>query len=342
MMSPGRTDCTSIVSRLQNVPARGPQRVAASAPRLTHCRLIMLLAAVVTIWHATASAPLLASPPIPGNGSGSIDGSSAGTANGGGGGESVFSAVFTGDFATNPFRIFVDGAHRLDILNHPGPLIDTLSQLHVVWAGIFVVCGVLTVFFGFRWHRWIVLLTAFITGMAIGTSLTTAVDTELIVAVCVGVLAAVVAWPAMKYAVTLCGALVGAFVGAHAWAFLNQPPETYWAGATTGFIAFGLLSFLIHRTIIVTMTCVAGAFVLIMGLITLLVQVEPWQITLRETFDGNTLLIPLFVLTASVIGIVAQLGETKAAVPAAGGGAPRPAGSPGGGGGGGGAAPVRR
>jgi len=280
----------------------------------------------------TASATTLAAPP-----NGAVGGS-PGTASGApapAGGESIFDSVFTGDFAANPFHVFTQGPHRLDILNHPDPLIDTLSQLHIVWAGIFVVCGVLTVFFGFRWHRWIVLLTAFIVGMAIGTALTAAVETELIVAVCVGVLCAVVAWPAMKYAVTLCGALVGAFIGAHVWSATGQPIDTLWAGATTGFIVFGLLSFLTHRMIIVTMTCVAGAFVLIMGLITLLVHVPAWQTALRDTFAANTLLIPLFVLTATVIGIVAQLGDaTSPPAPAGGGagsgggggGAPRPAG----------------
>ncbi|MFW5653841.1 MAG: DUF4203 domain-containing protein [Planctomycetota bacterium] len=317
---------------------------SSSETRMRRCGLFALL--ICAILSLGLSNIVNAAPPTPTasvGANGSSAAANAGTADdGSAAGGSLFDDVFTGDFAVNPFHVFTEGPHRLDILNHPGPLIDTLAQLHIVWAGIFVVCGLLSVFFGYRWHRWIVMLTAFIVGMAIGTALSAAVETQLIVATCVGVVLAIIAWPLMKYAVTICGALIGGFVGAHVWTTLNQPPDAIWAGALTGFMMFGLLSFLIHRAIIVTMTCVAGAFVLIMGVITMLVHVPAWELALRDAFSSNTVLIPLFVLTASVIGIVAQLDETRA--PGAGGssgGGPagRSGGAGGGGGGGGGGAP---
>lgn len=206
----------------------------------------------------------------------------------------------------NPFRLFLDNMHRLDILSRPDELIDVLQQLHIVWAGIFVTVGLLSVINGYRWHKWIVITVAFLTGMGLGFLMSRSMESSLIVAACVGVLTAVVAWPLMKYAIAACGGLAGAFVGANVWSIAQMPPDTYYAGALIGLVAFGLLSFILYRVVIVAMTCIAGAVVLVIGAVTLLIQVEAWQPALREDFSGNPIILPLIVLVTAVIGFVMQ------------------------------------
>lgn len=206
----------------------------------------------------------------------------------------------------NPFHLFLDNMHRLDILSRPNELLDVLQQLHIVWAGIFVTVGLLSVINGYRWHKWIVITVAFLTGMGLGFVMSKSMESNLIVAACVGVLTAVVAWPLMKYAIAACGGLAGAFVGANVWSISNMPPDTYYAGALIGLVTFGLLSFILYRVVIVAMTCVAGAVVLVMGVVTLLMQVEAWQPALRQDFSGNPIILPLIVLVTAVIGFVLQ------------------------------------
>jgi len=206
----------------------------------------------------------------------------------------------------NPFHLFLDNMHRLDILSRPGELLDVLQQLHIVWAGIFVTVGLLSVINGYRWHKWIVVTVAFLAGMALGFVLSNSMESNLIVAACVGVLTAVIAWPLMKYAIAACGGLAGAFVGANVWSICNMPPETYYAGALIGLVTFGLLSFILYRVVIVAMTCVAGSVVLIIGVVTLLMQVDGWQSALRQDFTGNPIILPLIVLVTAVIGFVLQ------------------------------------
>jgi hypothetical protein len=131
-------------------------------------------------------------------------------------------------------------------------------------------------------------------------------ESGMIVAGCFGVLVAVVAWPLMKFAIAACGGLAGAFVGANVWSVSQMPPDTYYAGALIGLVTFGLLSFIFYRTVIVAMTCIAGAVVLVLGTVTLMLQVDSWQTALREDFVGNPVILPLIVLVTAVVGFVIQ------------------------------------
>jgi len=208
----------------------------------------------------------------------------------------------------SPLKLFSDEFPRLDLLNHPDELLDALAQLHLVWAGIFITAGLFAVLNGYRWHRTIVMVCTFFTGLGFGYAISQSVDVSLMIGACVGVLAAVLAWPLMKYAIALCGGLAGAFIGANLWTALNQPPDTYYAGALIGLVAFGLLSFILYRVVIIVMVCVIGAFILVMGAITCMIHIESWDTALRQGFVENPTLIPLLVLVTAVIGIVVQQG----------------------------------
>lgn len=220
----------------------------------------------------------------------------------------------------NPINLFLEHLPRMDLLNHPGELLDTLAQLHLVWAGIFITAGLFAVLNGYRWHRTIVIVCTFLVGMGIGHAASKSMDVNLLMSACIGCLAAVVAWPLMKYAIAASGGVAGAFAGANLWTALNQPPDTYYAGALIGLVAFGLLSFIFYKMVIVAMTCIAGAFVLVLGAITMLIHVESWGSALRHDFTANPALIPLLVLVAAVIGFVVQQNAVLASAGSGGGG----------------------
>lgn len=210
----------------------------------------------------------------------------------------------------NPLEVLFSGINRLDILNHPEELLDTLQQLHIVWAGIFICVGLLSVLNGYRWYRWIVMIVAFLAGMGLGKLFMGSMEVNLIVVACVGALAAVVAWPMMKYAVTACGGLAGAFIGANVWTAADLPAETHYAGALIGLIAAGMLSFILYRVVIVMMTCVTGALAVAIGVITILMHIESLAAVLRQDFVANPLIIPMVVLVTAVFGFVIQQAGT--------------------------------
>jgi hypothetical protein len=201
----------------------------------------------------------------------------------------------------------VDGAiSRLDILNHPDELLDALASLHVVWASIFVVVGVLCVMNGYRWHKKVVIVCALLAGIGLGNLLSHSMGDSRIVMGALGLLCAVIATPLLKYAVAVFGGLTGAFIGANLWSALGGAPETHLAGAGMGFIAFAMASFILFRPVVVTFTSIGGGALAVLGGITLLMHVPGWESAIRESLSTNQLLIPLLVGVAAVTGFVMQ------------------------------------
>ena len=203
-----------------------------------------------------------------------------------------------------------------DALAKPEMLIENLSQLHMVLAGVFVACGLVCMLQGFRLYKGVVIIIAAITGIAFGHAMGQHIRAPLIIAGCSGVLLAVVAWPLMKYAVACAGGIAGAFIGANAWTALaaqgriiesiNLQANDYWAGALLGLVFFGLLSFILFEVSVMVFTTFSGSVLATIGLISLLLQVEAWAPSVRSALEANPLIIPLLVIVPAVIGFVIQ------------------------------------
>jgi len=219
--------------------------------------------------------------------------------------------------ADNPAALIPKLFDRLDALAHPETLLGTLQQTGWVLAAIFVAVGLTCLLQGYKFYKWVVLLTALALGIAVGYKLGQHIQAEVIVAGCLGVLLAVVAWPFMKFAVAICGGLAGAFLGANAWTAIasqmnanpetmNLPPEAYWAGALIGLVVLGLLSFILFELSVVVFTSISGSTLAVLGIIALLLQVPAWQTGITDAILANPLIVPMLVAVPAVIGLVLQ------------------------------------
>ncbi len=213
----------------------------------------------------------------------------------------------------DPLHVLVGGLSRLDILNYPKDLINTLSQFHVVWAAILLVLGLIAITNGYVWRSWIVMIIAFLLGIELGGWASQSMAVSGVVAGSVGLLIAIIAYPMMKHAITICGALAGAFVGANAWTAMGQPPDAYLAGALIGFILFGMMAFLAHNIVTVMMTCIVGSVMMVLGGLALMLQVPGWEEGLGNSLQANTVVIPLITLVIAVFGFVIQQGAVSSA-----------------------------
>ena len=172
---------------------------------------------------------------------------------------------------------------RMDILHHPQELIDRLAEIPLVMAGVLVVVGTLCVLNGYRWHKWVVVVLAFLGGIILGNMLSEQMGRSNIVAAALGLLCAVVATPLLKLAVAIFAGLTGAFVGANCWtAFNDTMPEAHWAGAAMGFIILAMASFILFKLVIMLFTSIGGAAMVVFGGITLLLHVESWETGIRD------------------------------------------------------------
>lgn len=224
--------------------------------------------------------------------------------------------------ATNPpatgnlREAFANLFSRLDILNHPDDLLTMLGQVNVVAAGILLVVGVLCVLNGYRWHRWVVVICALLAGIGLGLLLSAHMNERYIVAAALGLLCAVIAHPLLRFAVAAFGAATGAFVGANIWTAMGYAPETYWTGAAMGAIVLGMASFIMFKHVVVLFTSISGASLLVLGTITLALNVPTLEGQVRDSLMGNHLLVPLLVSVAAMIGLVLQEGRKSTPAPA--------------------------
>ncbi|MDY7107053.1 MAG: hypothetical protein SYC29_00295 [Planctomycetota bacterium] len=202
---------------------------------------------------------------------------------------------------------------RMNIILRPDELIDQLMQVPLILAAVVVAVGILCVFNGYRWHKWIVAILAFFCGLWLGYIFSQRMGRSTVVAVSVGGLCAIVATPLLRITVAIFGGLTGAFIGSNAWTALHaNPPDASWAGAFIGFIVLAMASVILFRLVVVLFTSVGGAAMAICGGIALMLQVPAWQGAVRESLTANEMLIPILLLLAAVSGFVLQEASLRA------------------------------
>ncbi len=225
----------------------------------------------------------------------------------------------------SPITVVTDAVARMDALAHPGELLEALSNLHIIWASVFVAVGALCVFNGYKWHKIVIVLCAFMAGLGLGHLLSQRMGESRLVMGAIGLLCAVIATPLLRITVAIFGGLTGAFIGANAWTTLSDSPDVHLAGAGMGFIALGLATFLMFRLVIVVFTSISGAAMAVLGGAALLLHVPAWEPAVREALSTNERVLPLLVATAAVTGFVLQHHEIKKRDSKAAAAKPRPA-----------------
>jgi len=207
---------------------------------------------------------------------------------------------------------------RMDILNHPAELMDNLANIPMVLAAVLLVVGLMCVLNGYIWHKWIVIILAFMAGIILGNLLSEQLGHSSVIAFSIGTLCAIIATPMLRITVALFGGLTGAFIGANVWTAVNAAqPETHWAGAAMGFIVLAMASFLLFKLVIIMFTAIGGASMVVLGAITLLLQVDNWEPVVRENILANDRLVPILVAVAAVGGFVLQQSRAHASAGAA-------------------------
>jgi len=202
---------------------------------------------------------------------------------------------------------------QLRVLHRPDHLLDQLTQMPLIAAAVVVVVGVLCVFNGYRWHKWVVAILAFFAGLAIGHTFSAQMGRPAVVAAAVGCLCAIIATPLLKISVAIFGGLTGAFIGINAWTVARpEAVDTHWAGAVIGFIVLAMASLILYRLVVVLFTSVGGAAMVVFGGITLLMHVPAWTDPIREGLLSTPLLIPLLLALAAVGGFVLQESRMRA------------------------------
>lgn len=209
------------------------------------------------------------------------------------------------------FDEFIRG---FDLLHEPQSVLSYLIANGWLWPTVLTILGLLCILNGYRWHRPLVALLAFISGIGLGNTIAAEMGRPVLIGLAIGLLFAVIATPLLKLSVAMLAGATGAFIGANFYRSVEatQRLTEYfqtgqeWVGGAIGFVALAMLSLMLFRFCVVLFTSVGGAGMLIFGGVALLMLVPDWKPAIETSISDTPLLVPTLTLLAAVAGFVLQ------------------------------------
>jgi Domain of unknown function (DUF4203) len=186
-------------------------------------------------------------------------------------------------------------------------LLTWAQQMSPGVATILIIGGGVYLMFGYYIFKWLVMVNAGLFGAAIGYKIAEQTNGSLVIgAVAGGVIAAAIAWPLMKWAVAIMGGVFGALLGASLWRTSGLQPNLAWAGALSGLVGCGLLSFVLFRMSVIMYTSLQGSVMLIFGILGLVYKYKTVAPDVQQHLLVKPFLLPLAILIPAILGLVYQ------------------------------------
>ena len=189
-------------------------------------------------------------------------------------------------------------------------------------AAVLLIVGTIYLLWGYPIFKYLIMMNCAVVGAYLGAAIGKQANTVLAGALIGGFLGAAAAWPMMRWAVALTGAGIGTILGAAIWRAAGQDPAYDWAGGLTGFVAFGMLSFIVFRGGIILYTSLQGGGLLASGILALIEKYPSIGPAMAERLKEQRFLLPASIVIPAVIGLVFQH-HMSGAAPAGGGGPPK-------------------
>lgn len=184
-----------------------------------------------------------------------------------------------------------------------------ITGLDLIEALTFVSFGSVCLFYGWRVFKILVVINFGLIGLVIGMAITRQVsgfNNQLAGGLIgMGVLA-VLAIPLMRWGVSILGALAGALIAASIWYACNLPEQYIWAGALTGLVAGGMISFIIFKLSVMLFTSLWGSILVTSGLMALLYLYERTALQVKNLVFDKKWFLPVVVIVPTIIGVLLQ------------------------------------
>jgi hypothetical protein len=185
-------------------------------------------------------------------------------------------------------------------------LLNWCTKMGPAEAALLVMAGVIYLLWGVQMFKWLVTINFALMCACVGAYLGRQGEAEVICAVIGAFAGAAIAWPLMKYAVALMGGVVGALLGGSVWVTCGLDGRFAWAGALTGLVALGMLSFIIFRGSIILYMSVQGAAMLVFGVLGLGYKYPSMASSLNSAMRSKPFLLPMAVILPMVCGFIFQ------------------------------------
>ena len=147
-----------------------------------------------------------------------------------------------------------------------------VSSLGIVEALTFISFGTVCLFYGWRVFKILVTICFGLLGLTLGIW----ANDQLIggnviwLSLICTVFFAVLSIPFMRWGVTLLGAVSGGILTGGIWLGVGLPDEYFWAGGLVGFIAGGMMSFIVFKAAVILFTSLGGSTLTVVGVLAIL------------------------------------------------------------------------
>ena len=181
--------------------------------------------------------------------------------------------------------------------------ITSLSWLQAVLAISF---GVVYLLYGWRIFKALTVICFALLGLFAGMWAGEQFDNTFLGGL-VGLIAlAVLSVPLMRWAVSILGAFAGGIATAGLWYAFGLPEQFIWAGGLVGFVAGGMISFIVFKIAVMLFSSLGGSAIMAIGFLALLHHYEPTTERVNELINTEKWFLPVALLLPTVIGIFMQ------------------------------------
>ncbi|MHC4372616.1 MAG: hypothetical protein ACYSTO_00330 [Planctomycetota bacterium] len=194
-------------------------------------------------------------------------------------------------------------------------LYELISDLHWLYAMLLLSVGVVYLLYGWRIFRALVVISFGFIGMFLGmlsADKLSSNDHALMWGGIIGMaLFASIAVPLMKWCVSVLGAVAGGILTSGIWIAFDLSDTYLPAGFIVGFIAGGLISFIMLKVSVMLFTSLGGSLITVTGLLALLFQYDVKVSDPMTFYTYNLILthpwfLPLAIIIPTIAGMLVQ------------------------------------
>lgn len=207
-------------------------------------------------------------------------------------------------------------ASLFDVGQAKQELWDSISRLDWRFALLMISVGVVYMLYGWRIFRVLVVISFGFIGLFLGILAGDKLNADAYNPVLWGgiigmVLFAAVSLPLMKWCVSILGALAGGILTGGLWIAFGLSQTYLPAGFIVGFIAGGLISFILLKVSVMLFTSLGGSLIMMTGMLTLVYQYEKYVMNpsthhLNTFFFQHDWFLPLVLIIPTIIGMIIQ------------------------------------
>jgi len=184
-----------------------------------------------------------------------------------------------------------------------------ITSLSWLEALMFISFGAICLFYGWRVFKILVVINFGLLGLMMGMEITDQIvglNNQVAGGIVGMIVLAVLSVPLMRWAVSILGAVAGGIITSGIWYACYLPEQYILAGALTGFVAGGMISFIIFKVAVMLFTSLWGSGLAVVGALAVLYLYPRTSEQVHELVLTQNWFLPVAVIVPTVIGLALQ------------------------------------